>query len=622
MKVSEGKKKNERPKYNLWQNTAYMICKAWNIQKSVLFLCVALAALSVGVSLAELLIAPAVLARVESKAPLTELVTSIVLFTAALLVLSGLKAYVSTNTLFGRIGIRSDLLLEIENKAAVTSFPNNEDTAVLKKLEKSNRAVSSNSEATEAIWNTLTDLLKSIAGFAVYLFLLSSLDPVLITVILLTTVSGYFVNKRINEWGFRHREEEAGYSKKMSYICRKAEDPALAKDIRLFGMRPWLEDVYAGTLRLYEAFVARREKIYLWTNIVDVVLSLLRNGIAYFILITMTLQNGLPASRFLLYFTAVGGFTTWVTGILSGFSTLHTQSLDISTVREYLETPEPFRFSGGKPLPEKMDGGCEIELRNVSFRYPGTERDTLHRLNLVIHAGEKLAVVGLNGAGKTTLVKLICGFYDPTEGEVLLNGEDIREFNRREYYGLFSAVFQQFSLLEVTLAENVAQSDDRIDWSRVEDCVEKAGLTAKVKSLPDGYRTHMGRKVFEDGVELSGGETQRLMLARALYKDAPIIVLDEPTAALDPIAENDIYLKYSEMTAGRTSVYISHRLASTRFCDRILFLADGNIAEEGAHEALMKEDGRYAELFRIQSKYYREGRNFDEEPEDRPGFSA
>lgn len=227
-------------------------------------------------------------------------------------------------------------------------------------------------------------------------------------------------------------------------------------------------------------------------------------------------------------------------------------------------------------------------------------------LNLTIRPGERLAVVGLNGAGKTTLVKLICGLQDPTEGRVLLNGEDIRQYDREAYYRLFSAVFQQFSILEATLAENVAQTVENIDLGRVKDCVNKAGLAQKAEALPQGYETHIGRQVYEDGVELSGGETQRLMLARALYKDGPVLVLDEPTAALDPIAENDIYLKYNQMTQGRTSVYISHRLASTRFCDRILFLENGGIAEEGTHEELMERGGSYAALFQVQSKYYQE----------------
>ena len=189
----------------------------------------------------------------------------------------------------------------------------------------------------------------------------------------------------------------------------------------------------------------------------------------------------------------------------------------------------------------------------------------------------------------------------------MFNGKDVKTLNRRDYYALFSAVFQQFSLLDTNIIENIAQRIDGIDGQRAWDCAEKAGLTEKIKSLPKGMYTHFGRSVYEDGAELSGGETQRLMLARALYKDGPIIALDEPTAALDPIAENDIYQKYSSMTQGRTSLFISHRLASTRFCDRIIMLKDGCISEEGTHDELMRRGGEYAKLFAVQSKYYREG---------------
>lgn len=248
----------------------------------------------------------------------------------------------------------------------------------------------------------------------------------------------------------------------------------------------------------------------------------------------------------------------------------------------------------------------ELRLEGVSYRYPGAEKDTIHKLDLTVRPGENLAIVGLNGAGKTTLVKLLCGFLDPTEGRVLLNGQDIRPYNRRDYYKLFAAVFQDFSVLSATVAENVAQCRTGIDEARVWHCLDEAGLTEKVQSLPKQLETQIGREVYEDGVELSGGQTQRLMLARALYKDAPVLVLDEPTAALDPIAENDIYQKYNEMTAGKTSLFISHRLASTRFCDRILYLKDGRVAEEGTHEELLKRGGGYADLFEVQSQYYRE----------------
>lgn len=194
-----------------------------------------------------------------------------------------------------------------------------------------------------------------------------------------------------------------------------------------------------------------------------------------------------------------------------------------------------------------------------------------------------------------------------------MNNTNIKEFNRREYYKLFSAVFQNYSLLEATIAQNISQSVAEFDEEKLWECIRKADLTDTIQKLSGGINTYVGRHIYDEGIELSGGQTQRLLLARALYKNAPIIVLDEPTAALDPIAENNIYLKYNEMTAGKTSVFISHRLASTRFCDRILFLSDGVIAEEGTHETLLAQKGPYAELFQVQSKYYQEGGSGDEE---------
>ena len=359
---------------------------------------------------------------------------------------------------------------------------------------------------------------------------------------------------------------------------------------------------------LYLDFSLRYERVAVLADITEAVLTMARNGIAYVYLIRMALNDGLRVSEFLLYFTAVTTFTEWVMGILREMSTLQKESLDISRIREFLDYPEPFKFENGEEIPKAA--GYELKLENASFRYPGADADTIHEINLTVHPGEKLAIVGLNGAGKTTLVKLLCGLLDPTQGAVLLNGRDIREFDRRKYYALFSAVFQEFSVLDVTIAEQIAQSRDNIDYKRIDDCVEKAGLTSMIEKLPEGLQTHMGREVYLDGVLFSGGQMQRLMLARALYKNGPILLLDEPTAALDPIAENDIYMKYNDMTAGKTSVFISHRLASTRFCDRIIFIADGNIAEEGTHESLLALGGAYAKLFEVQSRYYQEGKAF------------
>ena len=599
-------KDHKKSKYNMWQNTGFMLKTAWEICRSVPFLVVILAAVTAGKTTAEMLIAPVLLGQVEEKVPLWELVWSIVGFSALLFLLSGLCAYLTDNSLFGRITVRLNLLRRIDTKVAETSYPNTLDNDFINSEDKALHSCSSNSQATESIWRTWTDILTNVIGFIVYLLLLSGLNPWLMVIVVVTAVAGYFVNKRINGWGYRHREEEAAYIEKMDYVNRVATKRTYAKDIRIFGLRDWLEDVWDRTLGLYRSFIARREGIYLWSNVVDLVLTFMRNGIAYAYLIWLALEQGLPASEFLLYFNTVSGFTQWITGILEKFSVLHTQSLDISAVREFLEWPEPFKFDDGEPLDADPDKSYEICLEDVSYRYPYGDEDILSHISLTIHPSEKLAVVGLNGAGKTTLVRLVCGFLDPTHGRVLLNGEDIRKYDRRDYYALFSAVFQDFSILEASVAQNVAQRVNGIDEARVWECLDKAGMTRTVQELPSGLETPVGRQVYEDGVELSGGQTQRLMLARALYKNAPVILLDEPTAALDPIAENDIYMKYSEMTHGRTSLFISHRLASTRFCDRILFMEHGKIAEEGTHASLMALDGGYAHLFQVQSRYYQD----------------
>ncbi len=599
-----------KPKYSVWQNVRFMLALAWHKGKDVLALCVLFAALSLGINLAQLFIAPVVLAQVEAHAPLSRLLWTIGGFALALILLNGLLGYVDQNTMFGRVRLRISIINDLNEKACTTSYPNTRDPKALKLFEKAQDATRSNSRPAEHIWTTLTGLLLNLAGFAVYLTLLSGLDLGLIGVVAVTTAAGFFISQRINAWGYHHREEESSYQKKIRYIAQNTESIQLAKDIRIFGLGPWLSDIYESTLRLYDAFINRRERIYTGACAVDALLSLARNGIAYAYLIWLTLTEGLPASQFLLYFSAFTGFSTWVTGILQECSTLHKESLDLSTIQEYLHLPEPFHFADGAPVPPA--DRYELRLDHVTFRYPGTKKPILQDLSLTIRPGEKVAVVGLNGAGKTTLVKLLCGFYDPDEGRVLLNGQDIRQFDRRAYYQLFSTVFQESSELDITVAQTVAQRVDGIDMDKVKACVAKAGLAEKIASLPQGYDTHLGKQVYLDGVELSGGQTQRLMLARALYKDGAFLVLDEPTAALDPIAESDIYQKYNEMTAGKSSVFISHRLASTRFCDRILFIKDGGIAEEGTHEELLQKGGAYAKLFNVQARYYQEGRDLDD----------
>lgn len=607
-------KEKKKKGYSMWQNTAFMVRAVCNCKAQIaIVLCIALGILGAGVSVLQMLITPMLLEKVETVAPLGELLFAIAAFSLGLIVLSALKTYLEQGNQSSYLSGRLWLLIALEEKLSVTSYPNTMDTDLLRRRSQADDACAGNNRATEEFWRTWTRILTNVFCFIAYLFLLSGLHPLLAVSVIFTSVFGYFVSNRINGWGYRHREEENEIQNKRYYVSKVVLERKYGKDIRLFGLRPWIEEVWDGIYRAYQAFAAKRERIYLCATVLDAVLAFLRNGIAYAYLIWLTLIQGLPVSQFLLYFGVASGFSQWVTGLLSQFSELHRESLEISVVREVLEWPEPFLFEGGKPLVPHQGKAYELKLEHVSFRYPGAKKDTLRDLDLTIRPGEKVAIVGLNGAGKTTLVKLLSGFLDPTQGRVLLNGEDIRQFNRRDYYQLFTAVFQDFSILEASVAENVAQQVEGIDMEKVRRCIALAGLTEKMESLPQKLDTKVGRRVFEDGMEFSGGEVQRLMLARALYKDAPILLLDEPTAALDPIAESNIYQAYNEMTQGRTSLFISHRLASTRFCDRILFLADGAIVEEGTHEELLALGGGYAELFQVQSRYYREGEQEHEE---------
>ena len=598
----------EKPKYNAIQNIGWMVKIAWKTRKRVLMFCVLTATLEVLLNLTQLYIAPKVLGCVEQKTSVWMLLATIGVFTAALFVLNGLKAYVNENTLFARIDVRSVIIGEVAKKCNMTSYPNTLDAEFIKKRDKAYYCCNGNSQATEHIWQTLTMLLKNIGGMLVYLTILSRLNGFLLLVVIATCFAGFLVSRYTNNWRYAHRDEEEEYYQKKSYLRSKAESIEMAKDIRIFGLQNWLNEILDQIHNLYLDFSLRCERVEAIADITETFFLIVRNGIAYFYLINMSLKEGLSVSEFLLYFTAVTTFTAWVMGILQEMSTLHKESLDISCVREFLNFPEPFLFESGVNIP--VADRYELKLENVSYRYSGAKEDTIHEMNLTVRPGEKLAIVGLNGAGKTTLVKLLCGLLDPTEGTVLLNGRDIRDFNRSCYYDLFSAVFQEFSVLDVTVAEEIAQTAVGIDYEKLADCVEKAGLTSMVEKLPKGLETHVGREVYLDGVLFSGGQTQRLMLARALYKHDSILLLDEPTATLDPIAENDIYTKYNEITYGRTSLFISHRLASTRFCDRIIFIADGKIKEEGTHEDLLAMDGEYAKLFEVQSRYYREGKEF------------
>ena len=600
----------ERKKYGVLRNMLFMMREAKRTAPSVIVLAVLDGLAAVAVSVVELYVAPSILRSLERQDTLTRLLFIILFFTIAITAASALQTYIKRNLMFGRIEVRDAILKKVRRKMSTCSYPLHESETFRNLLNKANDALNDNGKAAEAIWNTFSGLILNSLGFVIYIMLLKRVDAAVILATIVTAVLGYVVNYGVNEWNYRHRREEEELVKKIKYVQYSVQDRALAKDLHIFGMQEWMRDVHEKYIRLYLDFGARREKRYFVADLTNLALGLLRNGIAYARLLDLVLGGKIGAAEFLLYFSAVSGFTAWICGIMEMLSALHRQGLELDAVREFLDYRELFLMEEGKPLIQEENKAYTIELRDVTFGYRGTAsvpaEPIFSHLNLTIRPGEKLAVVGLNGAGKTTLVKLICGFYDPDEGEVLLNGVNIKVYNRRDYYRLIAGVFQDFSLIPASVAANVAQDLKNIDLQKVQDCIDKAGLRQKIESLPQAYDTLLDRNVYTEATELSGGELQRLMIARLLYKDSPIVILDEPTAALDPIAEHDIYEKYHELTCKKSAVFISHRLASTRFCDRILLIENGTIAEEGTHEELLANGKRYTELFELQSKYYRE----------------
>lgn len=596
-------KEQQGARYTMLQNARYMVRLAWRERKSVLWLCLALAGLHVAISLAELFLAPLALGKVEAAAPLPELFGTIAAMAGTLALLRAVRAYIDQNTLFGRVQLRTSLNLQVITKAVSTSYPNSSDPSLLQEKERADRALDSNSSAGEAIWRVMTEIFQNLLGFGIYLALFLSLDPVLILLAVATAALSYVCSLRTNKWSYDHRQEGAALGQKMSYIRQTAGDRGALKDIQIFGMSSWLRQVHDAVLKLFRDFQLREQRVRLLGDLAEVALTFLRNGAAYGYLLALALGEGLSVSEFLLYFTAVGNFTTWVTGILKGFGELHQFSLELSSVRSYIEAPEPFRMEGGKAIEPDTSLPYTLELRDVSFRYPNTETWALRHVNMKFQVGSRLAVVGENGSGKTTFIKLLCRLYDPTQGEILLNGIDIRKYSYRQYIDLFSVVFQDFQLLAFPLGQNVAAAVE-VDKGRAARCLEMAGFGKRLAALPQGLETPLYKEFDESGVQVSGGEAQKIALARALYKDAPFVVLDEPTAALDPVAEMEVYENFDKIVGDKTAVYISHRLSSCRFCDDIAVFDHGHIVQQGSHDALVEAPGKYQELWHAQAQYY------------------
>lgn len=448
---------------------------------------------------------------------------------------------------------------------------------------------------------TCNQLLVCLFGVIASLTLIYKINIVMILLILATCVTEFFMLKYFNKRKANANDKRSKIFVKTEYFYNLSKDPSAAKDIRLYGFADRFIYTFAkavcGLEKIYSEFMHQSVNVGLTRSL----LNLGRELVAYIYLVYLVTQNRLSVSDFIFYFGIITGFSNWIVSFVYCYSNLENCCIDCKAFRDFVESEEE---GGDKPKAEFEDVDS-IEFKNVSFTYPSAEKSTINTMSFKVNKGENIAIVGENGAGKTTAIKLLCGLYYPTDGDILINGKSSREFSSDSYFDLFSAVFQDYTFLPMTIAENISASPD-CDRKRLFDAFEKAGIAEKIKSLEKRENSLMVKDVYKDAVDFSGGEKQKLLLAKAVYKDAPILILDEPTAALDPIAENELYLKYSEMTDNKVSFFISHRLSSTRFCDRILFIKDGRITESGTHEELMALGGDYRRMYQIQSYYYKE----------------
>lgn len=474
--------------------------------------------------------------------------------------------------------------------------------------DKVNQAVN-NTNPIQFIDSTVTGFVTNIIQLAGYTYIIATLHPLVILFILLLIFIASLVTKGREKLGYEYQPIFSKFSRKFNYLLNAMIRFDFGKEVRINKASTWLEKKFASEIDEYMDSFNKSQKGYLRLSIFDSVLALIQTVVMYGYAVYKTVIGSITIGSFSVYLGTVTLFTGGFRDLINRFISLGYLSKYVDDYKECLDIFSP---SHGKCANTDIDikntEKHEIVFDHVYFKYPNTDRYVLKDISIKIEAGKKLSIVGYNGAGKTTFIKLICRLYEPTEGKIYYNGIDISTIDFDKYMKLLSVVFQDFALFYFTIKDNIVFDSDKGN-SALNEAIEKSGLSEKIDGLNDGWDTPLSKEFYNNGIEFSGGEGQKLACARAYYKDAPIIIFDEPTAALDAIAESQLYERFNNIIENKTAIYISHRLASVKFCDSVAVFADGEIVEYGTHDELMSLDGVYTKMFNKQSQFYVEETN-------------
>ena len=449
--------------------------------------------------------------------------------------------------------------------------------------------------------DNLGQIFVCIVGVITSMTLLYRINIFMILIILISCTIEFFLLRFLHDKELVINKTRSRATVKFYYFYNLSKDTSASKDIKLYNFEDYFTYTLAKIISNLEKITKQYGPQSFKVSSVRVILNFVRELVAYSYLVYLTYNGKINVSDFIFYFGIISGFSNWIVKLVGSISRMEYCCKSCGLYREYLEEKEINENN------DKIDLSSveSIEFNNVSFKYPSSNHNTLNNVSFKINKGENIAIIGENGAGKTTIIKLLCGLYNITEGSVLVNNKDISLYSKDSYFDLFSVVFQDYFFMPMSIAENISATQ-KYDKEKLYSSFEKAGILEKIKSLKDKENTLMIKDVYKEAVEFSGGEKQKLLLAKAIYKNAPVLILDEPTAALDPIAEGELYKKYNEITKDKISFFISHRLSSTVFCDRILFISKGRITESGTHEELMALKGAYYRMYQSQSYYYKE----------------